>query len=292
MKLRFSPRFLITMLCTALLSAAASAQTVAADSTATKSFSEPGEGIATERPKPPEAAAGSIGNSAPENDSTILRNAPLSVHQLPLNLTQNYPAALLPFTASIPTDGRIFLWNNGGVFGDVSSTSMPGMMGVESGRLTLVQQAGRFTFAAYGEAVKYGYYGGLQTSLGFGGSVGYRISDRVSVTLFGSYYTRLNAGMTPGMMGYTAIPNFGGYVDYRFADRWGVKVGAQAYRSDVTNRIEAQPMVIPYYKLSKNAEIGVDVGGILYQIIRSNSSHGQRMNPTIAPPRPGPPPVR
>ena len=120
------------------------------------------------------------------------------------------------------------------------------------------------------------------------------------MTLFGSYYTSLNnattfrhAGITPGMMGYTAIPNFGGYVDYSIGDRWGVKVGAQAYRSSMTNRYEAQPIVIPYYRLSKHAEIGVDVGGILYQLIKSNQgkSHGN-MNPTIAPPVSGPPPVR
>ena len=292
MKLRFSPRALLAMFCMAIISASASAQTEAPDTTAIRRLPETVTGIATEKPDISGTTAGAIGNSTSGNDPTMLHATPISTRQLPLNLSQSYPAALLPFTVSVPTDGRIFHWNSGGIFGNVSSASMPGMMGVERGGLTLIQQAGRFTFTAYGEAVKYGYYGGLQTSLGFGGSVGYRVSDRVSVTLFGSYYTRLNAGMTPGMMGYTSIPNFGGYVDYRFADRWGVKVGGQAYRSDVTNRIEAQPMVIPYFKLSKSAEIGVDVGGMLYQIIRSNSSHGQPMNPTIAPPRPGPPPVR
>lgn len=216
------------------------------------------------------------------------------------SLSTPYPTQLQPFTISVPTDGRIAVWNSGGLFANGGSASLPGMMGVESGSLIFMQQAGRFTFTAHGDAMKYGYFGGLQTIFGFGGSISYRFSDRVSMTLFGSYYTSLNnattfrhAGMTPGMMGYTAIPNFGGYVDYSIGDRWGVKVGAQAYRSSMTNRYEAQPIVIPYYRLSKHAEIGVDVGGILYQLIKSNhgKSHGN-MNPTIAPPVSGPPPVR
>lgn len=217
------------------------------------------------------------------------------------SLQSSYPKQLQPFTMSVPTDGRIVVWNSGGLFANGGSASMPGMMGIESGSLILMQQAGRFTFTAHGDAMKYGYFGGLQTVFGFGGSISYRFSDRVSMTLFGSYYTSINnattlrhAGMTPGMQGYTAIPNFGGYIDYRIGDRWGVKVGAQAYRSSVTNRYEAQPMVIPYYRLSKHAEIGLDVGGILYQLIKSNqgkSMHGN-MNPTIAPPVFGPPPVR
>lgn len=218
-----------------------------------------------------------------------------------LSLPVPYPEDLRPFHVSVPTDGRIAVWNSGGLFASGAAASLPGMMGVESGSLIFVQQAGRFTFTAHADAAKYGYFGGLQTTFGFGGSVSYQFSDRVSMTLFGSYYTPLNTGMTalhgpmtPGMQGYISIPNFGGYVDYRIGDRWGMKVGAQAYRSSMTNRIEAQPIVMPYYRLSKHTEIGLDVGGILYQLIKSNRgrSAGPNMNPTIAPPKFGPPPVR
>lgn len=208
-----------------------------------------------------------------------------------LSLPRPYPRDLRPFTVSVPTDGRIFLWRNGGIFGSGRQESMPGLMAIESGSLILVQQLGRFTFTAHGDATKYAYFGGLQTSFGFGGSLSYQFSDRVSMTIFGSYYTPINGGMTPAMLGYTSIPNFGGYVDYNFTGRWGVKVGAQAYRSSMTNRIEAQPIVMPYYKLSKHAEIGVDVGGILYNVIKNNRNRPTRMNPTITPPLPGPPPV-
>lgn len=205
-------------------------------------------------------------------------------------LTGEMPADLRPFRYSMPADGRIFLWRNGGVFGNVSSASMPGLMGVERGSVIFLQQAGRFTFTAHADAAKYGYFNGLQTSLGYGASVSYRFSDRVSMTVFGSYYTPLNA-MSPAMAGYTSTTNFGGYVDYQFSDRWGIKLGAQAYRRSDTRSLEAQPIAIPYYKISKNAEIGVDVGGMLYQIIRGSGNSSRRMNPTIAPPKMGTLPV-
>lgn len=225
------------------------------------------------------------------NSSIIPDSAKSDAANGQLSLPRPYPRDLRPFTVSVPTDGRIFLWRNGGIFGSGRQESMPGLMAIESGSLILVQQLGRFTFTAHGDATKYAYFGGLQTSFGFGGSLSYQFSDRVSMTIFGSYYTPINGGMTPAMLGYTSIPNFGGYVDYNFSGRWGVKVGAQAYRSSMTNRIEAQPIVMPYYKLSKHAEIGLDVGGILYNVIKNNRNRSGRMNPTIAPPLPGPPPV-
>ena len=223
------------------------------------------------------------------NSSIIPDSAKSDAANGQLSLPRPYPRDLRPFTVSVPTDGRIFLWRNGGIFGSGRQESMPGLMAIESGSLIFVQQLGRFTFTAHGDAVKYAYFGGLQTSYGFGGSLSYQFSDRVSMTIFGSYYTP-TGGMTPAMLGYTSIPNFGGYVDYNFSGRWGVKVGAQAYRSSMTNRIEAQPIVTPYYKISKHAEIGIDVGGILYNVIKNNRNRPSRINPTKPPPPPPAPP--
>lgn len=246
----------------------------------------------------PDSISADPQHQLPAPDSITGPTAPFSSTGAPqsdaatgeLSLPRPYPQNLRPFTVSVPTDGRIFLWQNGGIFGSGRQESMPGLMAIESGSLIFVQQLGRFTFTAHGDAVKYAYFGGLQTSYGFGGSLSYQFSDRVSMTIFGSYYTP-TGGMTPAMLGYTSIPNFGGYVDYNFSGRWGVKVGAQAYRSSMTNRIEAQPIVTPYYKISKHAEIGIDVGGILYNVIKNTRNHPSRINPTIPPPVPGPPPV-
>lgn len=211
---------------------------------------------------------------------------------LPSPYLGGIPESLRPFRFSVPTDGRIFLWNRGGIFGSAGSTSMPGLMGIEQGSINLVQQFGRLTISAHADAVKYGYYGGLQTSFGYGGSLSYQFSDRLSMTIFGNYYTPINRfAMTPAMHGYTSITSFGGYVDYGFSDHWGVKVGGQAYKSAMTNRIEAQPIVMPYYRFANGLEIGADVGGMIYNIIKSKHDRRHNANPTIAPPKFGPPPV-
>lgn len=183
--------------------------------------------------------------------------------------------------------GEIASWYRGGISGFTGSESLPGMMGIEQGRISLYQSVGNFTFTAYGEALKYGFYRGLRTSTGFGGSVNYMLNDNVSFTVFGSYYTSPGS-MLPSMAGYTSIPMFGGYADFRLGDRWGVQVGAQSYRSVMTQRWEAQPIVTPYFKLSKDTKIGVDIGGILYQLVRSNALKRSRHmpNPTIPPPIP------
>ena len=223
-------------------------------------------------------ASSSFGNIAPPSMSGYSR---LFRPQTPI-LVENRV-----FHAKPMHPGKIASWYSGGISGYASSQSLPGMMGIEQGRISLYQSVGNFTFTAYGEALKYGFYRGLRTSTGFGGSVGYMLNDNVSFTVFGSYYTSPGS-MLPSMAGYTSIPMFGGYADFSLGDRWGVQVGAQSYRSVMTQRWEPQPIVTPYFKLSKDAKIGIDVGGILYQLVRNNSFKRSRHmpNPTIPPPIP------
>lgn len=196
---------------------------------------------------------------------------------------------------SLPAYGvaDIASWGTGGVYASGSTMSMPGMMGLESGRINVSQSFGPVTVTAYASVTKMGYFRGLNTSYGFGGQIDYRINDRWSVTLFGSYSSPF-APLTPGMAGYMPMPNFGGYASFDISDRWGVSVGAQATRSPYTGRWEAQPIVMPYYKVNEKVSIGADVGGLLYGILHnyfeSREGHGG-VNPTIGPPVGGPPPV-
>ena len=90
--------------------------------------------------------------------------------------------------------GRIAAWSGGTLYGMTDSRSMPGLMGIEEVRIGVGHSVGRFSFTAYGEALKYAGFRSLTTSVGFGGSVSYTVNERVSLTLFGSYYT------SPGRM--------------------------------------------------------------------------------------------
>lgn len=203
-------------------------------------------------------------------------------------LPTSYTAGLHPvsgYKVGFTSEPYIFRWQTGGLYGSAASVPMPGLMAVESGRLTLEQDLGQFTFSVYSEALKYGYFRGLTSSYGFGGSVTYRASDRLSLTLFGSYYSQTRVQL-PAVTGYMSIPAVGAYVDYGFSDRWGVKAGVQSYRSMITGRWETQPMVMPYFRISQQHSIGLDVGGILYQIIKSAAydKSDTYSNPTIPPP--------
>lgn len=177
------------------------------------------------------------------------------------------------------------------VYAAAFTQTHPGLLGTGQGRIGIQHEFGDFTLNVYGSAAHYGYFRGMQTVWGIGGSLDYRINDRVSLTLFGSSSSRAGA-LTPAMAGYMNVPRFGGYASFDLDEHWGVRVGAQSVRSLVTNRWEAQPIVSPYYKINGQAAIEVDVGGILYNVIKNYSGNGtQRANPTFGPPVGGPPPV-
>lgn len=190
------------------------------------------------------------------------------------------------------TPGVIASWGSGAIVGNTAMESMPGLMGRESGQIALVQNFGRFNIRAYGAAEKYGYYGSLSRTVGFGGSVSYQASDKVSITLFGSYYSPLRAPQG-AIAGYVSVPRFGGFIDYSFNEHWGMEVGAQSYRSSLNGHWHTQPIVTPYYRINKHTKIGMDVGGILYNLLyHSTDKHSRRhSNPTIPIPKMGTLPV-
>ena len=190
--------------------------------------------------------------------------------------------------AVVPGVAPIASWNGGGFYASGGTASHLGMMNQAFGRLNFSQRFGRFSLTAFVAAEKYGYFRGLQTQYGFGGSMSYRFSDHWSMTLFGEYYSGANP-LNPAQAGYFNAPRFGGYVSYDANEHWGVSVGAQSERSIMTNSWETRPIVMPYYKIGE-AKIGVDVGGILYEVLKDYTG-GHRGSPVIGPPRMGPPPV-
>lgn len=176
-------------------------------------------------------------------------------------------------------------WSGGAAIVAGQRESMPGLLGRESAVLNFYQNVDKFTFTAFGVANKIGYYHGLSTQWGFGGSVSYALNDNLSFTAFGSYYTQPHVNQ-PALLGYVGYPTVGGYANYRFgSSNFGVKVGAQGYYSLSSRHWEAQPIVMPYFRLAKGADIGIDVGGILYQVLRNTSvfNSNNDFRPTTGP---------
>lgn len=199
-------------------------------------------------------------------------------------MTINPAAFTYPDFSFSAGQADLLSWHQGSFYATGASTGLPGLMGIEQGALNLSQSFGKFNLTVYGSAIKYGFFQGLETSYGFGGELTYIINDKTSVTMFGSYNSPIGITL-PAMMGYVGVPTFGGYVNYRFHPHWGVKVGAQSYRSLVTRQWETQPIVMPYFRLGQN-DIGIDLGGIIYELIKSATyeAWGKSGNPTISPP--------
>lgn len=178
------------------------------------------------------------------------------------------------------TDGSEFY----GLSAAGSSVSLPGLAAIATGALSAHATFGQLTITADAHAQKFGYFGGLQTIYGFGGSISYRFSPRWSLTAFGNYYTAATP-VNPaigGMMGMTTV---GGYLSYEINDRWGVSVGAQSTRSIFDGRWHHQPIVTPYYKINDKVSVGANVGGIVSGLLQNyiNARNARRSGPP--PPR-------
>ena len=70
---------------------------------------------------------------------------------------------------------------------------------------------------------------------------------------------------------------------YDFTDRLGIEAGVRRYY-DLQRGWQTAPVVTPYYKFNKFT-LGVDVGGILYEVLRNMVVRNRQGNsPTIMPP--------
>ena len=193
----------------------------------------------------------------------------------------NAAALTYPSFRFTPGVAPIYSWGSGSIYAAGGRTSMPGLMGLEQGSLNLQQNFGSLSIGLYAGASKYGYFRGLDTSWNFGADATYRFNDKLSLTVFGGYAT--SGGLPqPAIAGFYDVPSIGAFLDYRFAEKWGVRMGVHSERSMLTGRWETRPMVEPYFMLF-GQPLGIDVGGILYELLRSKNDWGPH-NPTIAPP--------
>ena len=92
------------------------------------------------------------------------------------------------------------------------------------------------------------------------GRLTYRASDRVAFNVFGSYDIGNSYGMSTNSYGAT--------MSLDMSERFGVEVGAQRYYDAMRGGWQTVPVVIPYYRFEK-FKLGLDVGGIMYEILRN-----------------------
>lgn len=223
-----------------------------------------------------------------DRPSMILNRKDRESEELQLKLLTNAAAQSLNDTPSL------HLWKGAFVGASGSIVTMPGMMDVESGSVSLYQELNKnLSFEVSGLANKYWMPGqfSLQKQFGVGGSVNYRVNSHISLHAYGNYYGR-NLMMGPAMFPYMHTNSYGGFANVQFNSRFRTEVGVRRYLSPLTGRWETDPIIRPYVKVGKSkTEIGgIDFGYLLKSIIIG--SRERHMQQQMAPPVPGaaPPP--
>ena len=161
---------------------------------------------------------------------------------------------------------------------------MPGLMELATGTISLNHNAGRLHISALAIANKYWMpmQSNLYTQYGFGGTIGYDLSENVALHAFGYYYAN-NPLVTPAFSPYISTTAFGGYADLQISKHFGTEVGVRRYVNPMTGRWTTEPIVTPYVKVGKIG-IGLPVGALLKSMI-----WGDNDNPTrFTPPQPQP----
>ncbi len=182
------------------------------------------------------------------------------------------------FKGDYSTDGVIKRFPHGVLFGAGGQTSIPGI--------------GRFNDASIGyrhafnekwmlelgaNAMKINMDHITGQAFSTSGTLFYRPSERVTFKVFGSY----DIGNTYGM----GSKHYGASIAFDMSERFGMEVGVQRYYDARSGRWETSPVVIPYYRFNKFT-LGVDVGGIVHEILRNVVFDNKpRNNPTFGPPR-------
>lgn len=177
------------------------------------------------------------------------------------------------FYGDYSTSGRILP----NLYGYGSQSTLPGIGRINEASLTYRYTINDFwEFQAGLNVTRYNFPFSTGQAFGASGTVIYRPTDQLSFKAFGSYAPASAYGFQ--------MNSFGGTIDYEFNDNWGLEVGAERTYDPMRRKWDTRPIAIPYYKLNKT-KIGLDVGGILYEVIRNAKFKNQGGNPTIMPNR-------
>lgn len=181
------------------------------------------------------------------------------------------------FRGDYRTDGTLKQFRHGTLFGSGGQTSLPGILRINDASLGyqhIFNQKLALQLQANAMKINMAHFTGQAFSAS--GTLLYRPSDRIAFKFFGSY----DIGNSYGM----STHRYGATMSVDMSDRFGMEVGAQRYYDAMRGHWETVPIIIPYYHFEKFT-LGLDVGGLLYEVLREFVFDKQRNSgPTIAPP--------
>ncbi len=179
--------------------------------------------------------------------------------------------------------GPVMKWKDGMSTINRLSEDFPGMMCKEAASINVYQNAGRFMFGAHADAMRYGYFHGVSNQYGGGGSVGVKLSDNVSLIVFGSVYSQVRGrGINPAMMGFMPSSGFGGMVDWGFGS-FGIMAGMRRDYVPMHGRWEMRPIFAPYFGSGSrkfSIDLGSIFGGFISDMLESKASEISKPRPS------------
>lgn len=185
------------------------------------------------------------------------------------------------FRGDYSTGGVMHRSSKGAVVASGSQTSLPGLGRMNEASLGYLYAINpRLALQVSVNAVKMNMSHLSRQAFSASGVLTYQASDRVAFNLFGSYDIGNSYGMSTN--------RYGGSVSVDMSDRFSMEMGVQRYYDALRGGWQTVPVVIPSYRFD-NFKLGLDVGGILYEILRSTVFEKRGGDwgggPTIAPPR-------
>lgn len=190
------------------------------------------------------------------------------------------------FKGDYNTSGLLKAYTNGAFYGSGRQTTIPGIGQMNEASLGYIHRFNsQWSLQMDANALKMNMPYAVGGAFGISSALIYRPSERIAFKVFGSY----QRGQTYGMESH----NYGATIKMGITDRFSMEMGVQRYYNPLRGCWETVPVAVPSYKFNK-FELGIDVGGILYEILHKVviGKDGMNMgNPTLAPGM-GPLPIR
>lgn len=183
------------------------------------------------------------------------------------------------FRGDYTTGGALWSHRSGAIFGSGSQETVPGIGRFNNASLGYMQMFGnRVSLSLSANAMKVNMFPYIGNEFSTSGRLNFQATDRLGFHVFGTK----TLGYSPFNM-----DSYGASMSLVMSDHFKMEVGAQRYLNPMTNRWETVPVLIPTYRFDNGVELGLDVGGIIYEILRNATYKPERNggNPTIAPPK-------
>lgn len=223
-------------------------------------------------------------NETRTTEQQLLDNTTTKPHEAPL-----LPPSLsiLPFSLSptllykgdFYTSGSLLRYRTGQIWLEGEQNSLPGIGRInEASALWSQQLTSHLSLQASVVATQLHMEFFHRHVLQLKAQMCYRLTDRLTFHLFGSYDT----GNPYNPYGR----QWGGSLDWQITPRFGIEGGVRRNYNAVTGRWETLPIAAPYYHFGSNFRLQIDTGPLILQFLKGAIyGHEDRSNPTIAPPK-------